>query len=329
MNEPGTSPESATRRVELAPSTTQASARYFGEGAALPTWGVTIGLSAILAAGTISDPGDRREQGRHRPRRAAGAGLDDAAGLAAARPRELLAVPRRRRRVEAARRRAVAGLTQDHGKTGRCESPPSSARSPRPPWLRPRVRSSSPHRGASGYAPEHTIAAYTLAMEQGADYVEQDLTLTRDGVLVCLHDDTLERTTDVETRFPDRAVVETGPDGQPAKRWVCERLHAVRAEDAGRRVVVRHAIRRRANLTFEEAIALVEGKAGLLSGAQVAGAPERSRRGRRAGGRGHAAEAWADRGAGEGPARRVLAVVRREERAPPGRRCCRRCRGRC
>lgn len=53
MNEPGTSPDSATRRVELAPSTTQASVRYFGEGAALPTWGITIGLSAILAARTI------------------------------------------------------------------------------------------------------------------------------------------------------------------------------------------------------------------------------------------------------------------------------------
>ena len=53
MNEPGTSPESATRRVELAPSTTQASVRYFGEGAALPTWGVTIGLSANSAARTI------------------------------------------------------------------------------------------------------------------------------------------------------------------------------------------------------------------------------------------------------------------------------------
>ena len=53
MNEPGTSPDSATRRVELAPSTTQASVRYFGEGAALPTWGVTIGLSAILASRTI------------------------------------------------------------------------------------------------------------------------------------------------------------------------------------------------------------------------------------------------------------------------------------
>ncbi len=53
MNEPGTSPDSATRRVELAPSTTQASVRYFGEGAALPTWGITIGLSAILAARTV------------------------------------------------------------------------------------------------------------------------------------------------------------------------------------------------------------------------------------------------------------------------------------
>ena len=53
MNEPGTSPESNTRRVELAPSTTQASVRYFGEGAPLPTWGITIGLAQILAARTI------------------------------------------------------------------------------------------------------------------------------------------------------------------------------------------------------------------------------------------------------------------------------------
>jgi glucosamine-6-phosphate deaminase len=53
MNEPGTSPESITRRVELAPSTTQATARYFGEGAPLPTWGVTLGLREILSARTI------------------------------------------------------------------------------------------------------------------------------------------------------------------------------------------------------------------------------------------------------------------------------------
>jgi glycerophosphoryl diester phosphodiesterase len=50
------------------------------------------------------------------------------------------------------------------------------------------------HRGASGYAPEHTIASYDLALELGADYIEQDLQLTKDGVLVALHDPTLDRT---------------------------------------------------------------------------------------------------------------------------------------
>ncbi|CAA9428713.1 MAG: Glycerophosphoryl diester phosphodiesterase [uncultured Rubrobacteraceae bacterium] len=50
------------------------------------------------------------------------------------------------------------------------------------------------HRGASGYAPEHTIPAYDLALKMGADYIEQDLQLTKDGVLVALHDETLDRT---------------------------------------------------------------------------------------------------------------------------------------
>jgi glycerophosphoryl diester phosphodiesterase len=50
------------------------------------------------------------------------------------------------------------------------------------------------HRGASGHAPEHTLAAYDLALRQGADYIEQDLQLTKDGVLVVLHDATLDRT---------------------------------------------------------------------------------------------------------------------------------------
>ena len=51
------------------------------------------------------------------------------------------------------------------------------------------------HRGASGYAPEHTFASYDLALELGADFIEQDLQMTGDGVLVVLHDDTLDRTT--------------------------------------------------------------------------------------------------------------------------------------
>lgn len=50
------------------------------------------------------------------------------------------------------------------------------------------------HRGFSARAPEHTLAAYDLAVAAGADYIEQDLQLTSDGVLVVLHDPTLERT---------------------------------------------------------------------------------------------------------------------------------------
>jgi len=50
------------------------------------------------------------------------------------------------------------------------------------------------HRGASGLAPEHTFPAWDLALDQGADYIEQDLQMTKDGVLVVLHDPTLDRT---------------------------------------------------------------------------------------------------------------------------------------
>lgn len=60
------------------------------------------------------------------------------------------------------------------------------------------------HRGASGYLPEHTLAAKTLAYEMGADYLEQDVVLTRDDVPVVMHDVQLETTTDVAQRFPDR-----------------------------------------------------------------------------------------------------------------------------
>lgn len=50
------------------------------------------------------------------------------------------------------------------------------------------------HRGASWDAPEHTFAAWDLALAQGADWIEQDLQMTRDGQLVVLHDDSLDRT---------------------------------------------------------------------------------------------------------------------------------------
>ncbi len=60
------------------------------------------------------------------------------------------------------------------------------------------------HRGASGHRPEHTLEAYALAIEMGADVIEPDLVPTKDGHLIARHDRELERTTDVADRFPDR-----------------------------------------------------------------------------------------------------------------------------
>ena len=51
------------------------------------------------------------------------------------------------------------------------------------------------HRGASGYAPEHTIPSYDVAIRMRADYIEQDLQMTSDGVLIVMHDAMLDRTT--------------------------------------------------------------------------------------------------------------------------------------
>lgn len=61
------------------------------------------------------------------------------------------------------------------------------------------------HRGASGYLPEHTLESAALAFSQGADYIEQDIVISKDGVLIVLHDIHLETVTNVESIFPDKA----------------------------------------------------------------------------------------------------------------------------
>ncbi len=61
------------------------------------------------------------------------------------------------------------------------------------------------HRGAAAYLPEHSLASMAMAHAQGADFIEQDLVLSRDGVPVVLHDLTLEAVSDVAAVFPDRA----------------------------------------------------------------------------------------------------------------------------
>ncbi len=60
------------------------------------------------------------------------------------------------------------------------------------------------HRGASGERPEHTLASYQLAIDQGADFIEPDLVLTSDGVMIARHEPMLGGTTDVATKFPAR-----------------------------------------------------------------------------------------------------------------------------
>ena len=60
------------------------------------------------------------------------------------------------------------------------------------------------HRGASGYLPEHTLEAKAMAHAQGADFIEQDVVLTKDRVPVVLHDVQIDTVTDVATKFPDR-----------------------------------------------------------------------------------------------------------------------------
>jgi glycerophosphoryl diester phosphodiesterase len=79
------------------------------------------------------------------------------------------------------------------------------------------------HRGASGERPEHTLASYTLAIEQGADYIEPDLVLTKDGVLVARHENEISETTDVGAKpeFASRKTTKT-IDGRQVSGWFTE-----------------------------------------------------------------------------------------------------------
>ncbi len=97
------------------------------------------------------------------------------------------------------------------------------------------------HRGASSYRPEHTLGAYQLAIEQGADFIEPDLVMTKDHVLVCRHENEISQTTNVADRpeFAERRTAKTvdglvwsrvgTPAGQQAH------AHPLKAGQSGRR----------------------------------------------------------------------------------------------
>jgi glycerophosphoryl diester phosphodiesterase len=124
------------------------------------------------------------------------------------------------------------------------------------------------HRGASAERPEHTLAAYELAIDQGADYIEPDLVATKDLVLVSRHENELSGTTDVASReeFEDRRRDKT-IDGQKVAGWFAEdftlaELRTLRAKE--RIPTLRPANARYDGLyqvpTFAEIVKLVRAK---------------------------------------------------------------------
>lgn len=139
------------------------------------------------------------------------------------------------------------------------------------------------HRGASGYLPEHTLAAYFVAIEQGADYIEPDLVMTRDGVLVARHENEISGTTDVarHAAFAARRTTKA-IDGAAVTGWFTEDFTL--AELKQLRAVERIPQWRPGNTRFdgmfeiptlEEILALAHGRqVRALSGARVGVYPE-------------------------------------------------------
>jgi len=111
------------------------------------------------------------------------------------------------------------------------------------------------HRGASFDAPEETVPAYTLARELGADYLEMDIQRTKDGVLIALHDNTLERTTNIAEVYPQRTK-------DPLNTFTLEEIKRL---DAGSWFNTAHPDRARASyaglkiLTLDEVMDIAEG----------------------------------------------------------------------
>lgn len=123
------------------------------------------------------------------------------------------------------------------------------------------------HRGASGYVPEHTIAAYALAIELGADFIEPDLVMSKDAILVARHENEISGTTDVAERreFAGRKTRKT-IDGGDVLGWFTEDFTSAELKTLRARERLPHL--RPANTrfdglfavpSFEEVLALVDG----------------------------------------------------------------------
>src|SRR5688572_21275523 len=137
-------------------------------------------------------------------------------------------------------------------------APPAPPPTASPAAARPIVIA---HRGASGHRPEHTLTAYSLAIDMGADYIEPDLVSTKDSVLIARHEHEIGGTTDVAVKFPDRKMTRT-IGGRPITGWFSEdfTLAELRTLRAKERLPFRsHAHDGREPIpTFDEILDLVE-----------------------------------------------------------------------
>lgn len=153
---------------------------------------------------------------------------------------------------------AAASLSLAAAGCAHAPAPAAGASAPAGPSARPLVIA---HRGASGHRPEHTLAAYTLAVEMGADFIEPDLVNTRDGVLVARHENEIGGTTDVADRFPDRKTRKV-IDGDTVTGWFTEdfTLAELRTLRARERLAFRsHTFDGQFGIpTFDEVLALAD-----------------------------------------------------------------------
>ncbi|WP_270373903.1 glycerophosphodiester phosphodiesterase family protein [Marinicauda sp. Alg238-R41] len=130
------------------------------------------------------------------------------------------------------------------------------------------------HRGASGLRPEHTLAAYEVALEQGADIIEPDLQMSRDGVLIVRHDPYLSSSTDVADRpeFADRRAERFGREDWWVADFTAAELQSLFARQTMEDRSDAHDDRHRV-LSFEALLDFVEARQAEC-GCRVAIEPE-------------------------------------------------------
>ncbi|WP_381800675.1 glycerophosphodiester phosphodiesterase [Streptomyces niveus] len=118
---------------------------------------------------------------------------------------------------------AALGLSVGAAGTAQAAQTDTRGGRPRPPQKRLPVPTIVGHRGASGYRPEHTLGSYQLALDLGAHVIEQDLVPTKDGHLVCRHENDITGTTDVadHPEFAGRRTTKS-VDGVSLTGWFTE-----------------------------------------------------------------------------------------------------------